>query len=34
MVTDDTAPYFIDNTIEKKIDVKKVFLGSDCIKVN
>jgi len=32
MVTDDTAPYFIDNTIEKKINVKKVFLGSDCIK--
>lgn len=32
MVTDDTAPFFIDNTIEEKIDIKKVFLGSDCIK--
>lgn len=32
MVTDDTAPFFIDNTIEKKIDVNKVFLWSDCIK--
>ena len=32
MVTDDTAPYFIDNTIEEKIDIKKVFLWSDCIK--
>jgi len=32
MVTDDTAPFFIDNTIEDKIDIKKVFLGSDCIK--
>ena len=32
MVTDDTAPFFIDNTIEEKVDIKKVFLGSDCIK--
>lgn len=32
MVTDDVAPYFIDNTIEKKVDVKRVFLWSDCIK--
>ena len=32
MVTDDTAPFFIDNSIEEKIDIKKVFLGSDCIK--
>lgn len=32
MVTDDSAPYFIDNTIEKDIDIKKVFLWSDCIK--
>ena len=32
MVTDDTAPYFIDNTIEGKIDINKVFLWSDCIK--
>lgn len=32
MVTDDAAPYFIDNTIEKKVDVKRVFLWSDCIK--
>ena len=32
MVTDDTAPYFIDNTIEEKIDINKVFLWSDCIK--
>lgn len=34
MVTDDAAPYFIDNTIEKKVDVKRVFLWSDCIKPN
>ena len=34
MVTDDTAPFFIDNTIEEKVDIKKVFLGSDCIKSN
>ena len=34
MVTDDTAPYFIDNTIEEKIDINKVFLWSDCIKPN
>lgn len=34
MVTDDSAPFFIDNTIEEKIDIKKVFLGSDCIKQN
>ena len=34
MVTDDTAPFFIDNTIEEKIDIKKVLLGSDCIKPN
>jgi hypothetical protein len=26
MVTDDTAPFFIDNTIENDVDVKKVFL--------
>lgn len=32
MVTDDAAPYFIDNTIEEKVDVKRVFLWSDCIK--
>ena len=32
MVTDDTAPFFIDNTIENDVDVKKVFLWSDCIK--
>ena len=34
MVTDDAAPYFIDNTIEKKVDVKRVFLWSDCIKLD
>lgn len=34
MVTDDAAPYFIDNTIEEKVDVKIVFLWSDCIKPN
>ena len=34
MVTDDAAPYFIDNTIEEKVDVKRVFLWSDCIKPN
>lgn len=34
MVTDDAAPYFIDNTVEKKVDVKIVFLWSDCIKPN
>lgn len=34
MVTDDAAPYFIDNTTEEDVDVNKVFLWSDCIKLN
>ena len=32
MVTDSSAAFFVDNLYEKKIDINKVFLWSDCIK--
>lgn len=34
MITDSSAPFFIDNIYENDIDIHKVFLGSDCIKPN
>jgi len=32
LVTDGTAPYFIDNTIEQDVDVDIVIIGCDAIK--
>ncbi len=34
MITDSSAPFFVDNLYESDISVNKVFLGSDCIKPN
>lgn len=34
MITDSSAPFFVDNLYESDISVNKVFLGSDCIKLN
>gem|GEM_PF-3288361 len=32
MVTDDTASYFIDNTVEPDIAINMVIIGCDAIK--
>lgn len=32
LITDDTAPYFIDNTVEQDIDLDMVIIGCDAIK--
>lgn len=34
MITDDAAPFFIDNEYDNHIHTHKVFLGSDCIRIN
>lgn len=34
MITDDMAPFFIDNNYENHIHIHRVFLGSDCIRPN
>jgi eIF-2B alpha/beta/delta-like uncharacterized protein len=34
MITDDMAPFFVDNIYEKDIDIHRVFLWSDCIRPN
>lgn len=34
MITDSSAPFFVDNEYDNHIDVHKVFLGSDCIRIN
>ncbi|HCY21784.1 TPA: hypothetical protein DIC40_08300 [Patescibacteria group bacterium] len=34
MITDDAAPFFVDNEYDNHIHVHKVFLGSDCIRPN
>lgn len=34
MVTDSSAPFFVDNIYENEIDINKVFLGSDSIRTN
>ncbi len=34
MVTDSSAPFFVDSIYEDDIDIHKVFLWADCIKTN
>lgn len=34
MITDDAAPFFVDNQYDNHITINKVFLGSDCIRPN
>ncbi|HOG15512.1 MAG TPA: translation initiation factor eIF-2B [Candidatus Absconditabacterales bacterium] len=34
MVTDSSAPFFVDNIYEKDIEINKVFLGADSIQSN
>lgn len=34
MVTDNAAPFFVDNQYDNHIHTHKVFLGSDCIRTN
>lgn len=34
MITDDMAPFFVDNNYENDINIHRVFLGSDCIRPN
>ncbi|HCB51660.1 TPA: hypothetical protein DEP21_03745 [Patescibacteria group bacterium] len=34
MITDDSAPFFVDNEYDSHIHIHKVFLGSDCIRTN
>lgn len=34
MITDDAAPFFVDNEYDNHIHTHKVFLGSDCIRTN
>lgn len=34
MITDDAAPFFVDNEYDNHINIHKVFLGSDCIRPN
>jgi len=34
MITDSSAPFFVDNEYDNHIHVHKVFLGSDCIRPN
>jgi eIF-2B alpha/beta/delta-like uncharacterized protein len=33
MITDDTAPFFVDNIYESDIDIDMVIIGSDAIKI-
>jgi len=32
LVTDDTAPYFLDNTVERDVDIDMLIIGCDAIK--
>lgn len=34
MITDDAAPFFVDNLYESHIDIDMVIIGSDAIKLN
>ncbi|MEI6426045.1 MAG: hypothetical protein WCO66_01695 [Candidatus Absconditabacteria bacterium] len=34
MITDDMAPFFVDNNYENHVYIHRVFLGSDCIRPN
>lgn len=34
MITDDIAPFFVDNVYEPNIDIDMVIIGSDAIKIN
>ena len=34
MITDDTAPFFVDNIYDSEVDIDMVIIGSDCIKLN
>jgi ribose 1,5-bisphosphate isomerase len=34
MITDSSAAFFVDNQYDNHIHIHKVFLGSDCIRVN
>lgn len=34
MITDDTAPFFVDNTYESDITIDMVIIGSDAIKMD
>ena len=34
MITDDTAPFFVDNIYDSHVDIDMVIIGSDCIKLN
>lgn len=34
MVTDNAAPFFVDNEYDNHVHTHKVFLGSDCIRTN
>lgn len=34
MITDDAAPFFVDNEYDNHVHIHKVFLGSDCIRTN
>jgi translation initiation factor 2B subunit (eIF-2B alpha/beta/delta family) len=32
MITDDTAPFFVDNLYESHVDIDMVIMGCDAIK--
>ena len=34
MITDDSAPFFVDNLYESDIDIDMVIIGSDAIKMD
>ena len=34
MITDDSAPFFVDNLYESEVNIDMVIIGSDCIKLN
>jgi len=34
MITDDSAPFFVDNLYESDVHIDIVIIGSDCIKLN
>ncbi len=34
MITDSSAPFFVDNIYENDVTINTIFLGSDCIRVN
>jgi hypothetical protein len=34
MITDSSAPYFVDNTVEQDFPIDMVIIGCDAIKSN